>query len=113
MIVYEPGDVVLVPYPFGERAGGRKRPGLGISPAEFNETTSEIVIAQITSRLSGDSRPGDSTIEGWREANLPRPAMVRCRLATLQTSLVLRRLGKLSEAEFGKIQDVLYMALGR
>ena len=113
MIVYEPGDVVLVPYPFGERAGGRKRPGLVISLAEFNETTSEIVIAQITSRLSGNSRPGDCTIEDWREANLPRPAMVRCRLATLQTSLVLRRLGKLSEAEFGKVQDVLYMALGR
>ena len=57
MIVYEPGDVVLVPYPFGERAGGRKRPGLVISPAEFHETTTEIVIAQITSRLSGDHGP--------------------------------------------------------
>ena len=113
MIVYEPGDVVLVPYPFGERAGGRKRPGLVISPAEFNEATSEIVIAQITSRLSGEARPGDYTIEGWRDANLPRPARIRCRLATLQNSLVLRRLGKLSEAEFSKVQDVLFIALGR
>ena len=113
MIVYEPGDVVLVPYPFGERAGGRKRPGLVISPTEFNEATAEIVIAQITSRLSGEARPGDYTIEGWRDANLPRPAMIRCRLATLQNSLVLRRLGKLSEAEFSKVQDVLFIALGR
>ena len=113
MIVYEPGDVVLVPYPFGERAGGRKRPGLVISTAEFNEATSEIVIAQITSRLSGEARPGDYTIEGWRDANLPRSAMIRCRLATLQNSLVLRRLGKLSEPEFSKVQDVLFIALGR
>ena len=113
MIVYEPGDVVLVPYPFGERAGGRKRPGLVMSPAEFNDATSEIVIAQITSRLSGEARPGDYTIEGWRDANLPRPAMIRCRLATLQNSLILRRLGKLSDAEFSKVQDVLFIALGR
>jgi len=113
MIVYEPGDVILVPYPFGERAGGRKRPALVLSPAEFNETTSEVVIAQITSRLSGDVCPGDYTIESWKEVNLPRPAMVRCRLATLQTSLVLRRLGRLSEAEFSKVQSVLDMALGR
>jgi mRNA interferase MazF len=113
MTGYEPGDVVLVPYPFGQRAGGRKRAALVISPTDFNETTSELIIAQITSRLSGGPRPGDYTIENWKDANLPRPAKVRCRLATLQSSLVLRRLGKLSEAEFSKVQSVLYIALGR
>ena len=113
MTVYEPGDVVLVPYPFGERAGGRKRPALVISPTEFNETTSELIIAQITSRLSGDPRPGDYTIENWKDANLPRPAKVRCRLATLQSSLVLRRLGKLSEADLSNAQSAIDASLGR
>ena len=35
-----------------------------------------------------------------REAKLPRPALVRTRLATLKTFLVLRRLGALTEADF-------------
>lgn len=113
MIVYEPGDVVLVPYPFGERAGGRKRPALVISPTEYNQNTSELIIAQITGRLSGEARPGDYTIENWKEANLPRPALVRCRLATLQTSLVLRRLGKLTEMDFRNAQAAINAALGR
>ena len=113
MTVYEPGDVVLVPYPFGERAGGRKRPALVISPAEYNRNTSALLIAQITGRLSGESRPGDYTIEHWKDANLPRPALVRCRLATLQTSLVLRRLGKLTEADFRNAQAAIDTALGR
>jgi mRNA interferase MazF len=100
MTGYERGDVILVPYPFGERAGGRKRPALVISSREYNRATGELVIAQITGRVSAPERPGDYELEKWREANLPGPAMVRSRLATLSTSLVLRRLGTLSADDF-------------
>ena len=99
MTGYEAGDIVLVPFPFGERAGGMKRPALVLSPSDFNQATGELVIAQITSRSTAAPRPGDYRIEGWQEAGLPRPALVRARLATLKTSLVLRRLGTLSDAE--------------
>lgn len=100
MTGYEQGDVVLVPYPFGERAGGKKRPVLVISSSDFNQSTDEVVIAQITSRMSAAPRPGDYTIEDWKEANLPRPSLVRGRLATLKSSLILRRLGKLTDHDF-------------
>ncbi len=100
MTGYERGDVILVPYPFGERAGGRKRPALVISSREYNQATGELVIAQITGRVSAPERPGDYELEKWKEANLPGPAMVRSRLATLSTSLVLRRLGTLSADDF-------------
>ena len=99
MTDYKPGDIVLVPYPFGERAGGRKRPVLVISSPEFNQATGEVVIAQVTSRISPDAHPGDYSIEGWKEANLPRASMVRGRLATVKGSLILRRLGGLTDAE--------------
>ncbi len=100
MTVYKQGDVVLVPYPFGERAGGKKRPGLVISSLEHNQATGELVIAQITSRVSAPARDGDYHIQSWKDANLPRTALVRCRLATLKTSMVLRKLGELTEADF-------------
>ena len=100
MTDYKRGDVVLVPYPFGERLGGKRRPALVVSSEEYHHATSEVIIAQITSLLSSPHRPGDHRIEGWREAKLPRPALVRARLATLKTSLVLRRLGELTETDF-------------
>ena len=100
MTDYKQGDVILVPYPFGERASGKKRPALVLSSAEYNQTTGELVIAQITGRVAADARPGDCHIQSWREANLPRPALVRCRMATIKSSLVLRRLGELSEADY-------------
>ena len=107
MTGYKQGDVILVPYPFRERASGKKRPALVISSTEYNQTTGELVIAQITGRVTADARPGDCPIQGWREANLPRPALVRCRLATVKTPLVLRRLGELSEADFQAVRKSL------
>jgi len=99
MTGYKQGDVILVPYPFGERAGGKKRPALVVSSLDYNQATGELIIAQITSNASAAARPGDYRIDGWREANLPRAALVRCRLATLQSSLVLRRLGALTDPD--------------
>ncbi len=98
--VFSPGDVILLSYPFGEGAGVRKRPALVISSSAFNRETGELVVAQITSRVSAPARAGDYAIAEWREAKLPRPALVRARLATLARSLVLRRLGSLSEADY-------------
>jgi mRNA interferase MazF len=97
---FNPGDVILLSYPFGEGAGVRKRPALVVSSSVFNQETGELVVAQITSRVSAPARAGDYAIADWREAKLPRPALVRARLATLARSLVLRRLGSLSEADY-------------
>jgi mRNA interferase MazF len=101
MTDYSQGDVVLVPYPFGERAGGRKRPALVVSSEAYFQDTSQLIIAQVTSRVTGPSRPGDYHIQDWRAANLPRPALVRARLATVDASMVLRRLGNLGTEELG------------
>ncbi len=101
--VINPGDVILLSYPFGEGAGVRKRPALVVSSSAFNQETGELIIAQITSRVSAPARAVDYNLAEWREAKLPRPALVRARLATLATlerSLVLRRLGSLTEADY-------------
>jgi mRNA interferase MazF len=107
MTAYSQGDVVLVPYPFGERAGGRKRPALVVSSDTYAQETSQLIIAQITSRVTASPRPGDYHIRDWRAANLPRPSLVRARLATVDASLVLRRLGTLDEEEFRAVQTAL------
>ena len=52
MTGFKRGDVVLVPYPFGDRAGGKKRPALVVSPEGYSQVTGEVIVAQITSRGS-------------------------------------------------------------
>jgi mRNA interferase MazF len=107
MTAYKPGDVVLVPYPLSQGSSARKRPALVISPEDYHQATGEVIIAQITSRVGAPSRPGDYRIQGWQEAKLPRPALVRARLATLKASQVLRKLGELTEGEVKAVQEAL------
>ena len=109
---FEPGDVILLSYPFGQGAGVRKRPALVVSSSAFNQETGELVIAQITSRVSAPARAGDYAIMDWREAKLPRPALGRARLATLKSSQVLRRLSSLSAAEVQGFTAGLQRMLG-
>ena len=77
MTAYKPGDVILVAYPFEERAVGRRRPALAVSPAQYNDATGELVVAQITSRITATPRPRDYQIRDRKDANLSRAAMVR------------------------------------
>ncbi len=100
MTDYEQGDVILVPFGFAGQPGGWKRPALVVSSSQYNQETGELVVAQITSRRSSPARAGDYIIEAWRESNLPHPALVRARLATIEASQVLGKLGRLPDAEF-------------
>ncbi|SVE11466.1 uncharacterized protein METZ01_LOCUS464320, partial [marine metagenome] len=50
--------VILVPFPFGERISGQKRPAVVVSSTAHNQATSELLIAQITSNVTVE-RHGD------------------------------------------------------
>ena len=117
MTAYEPGEVVLVPFPFGQRAGGRKRPALIISGAGYNHETGQLIIAQVTGRVSGSSRVGDYLIQNWSAAGLLGPSIVRARVATVESGLVLRKIGALTpddlSAALSAIRTVFAGALER
>ena len=105
MTAYNPGDLVLVPYPLDQPASGRQRPALVISSANYNQATGELVIAQVTGRLSAPTRLGDAPIFAWEEVNLTGTSLVRSRLATVKASSVIRLLGQLSPDDFQAVLD--------
>ena len=109
MTVYKPGDVILVPYPFGERINGKKRPAIVISCQSHNEATSELLIAQITSNVNL-KRHGDFLIQQWDKANLLSPSVVRARFTTIQDALVLRKLGELESEDLVGLKSTLEAA---
>lgn len=115
MTAYEPGDVILVPFPFGQRAGGRKRPALIISGTDYNRDAGQLIIAQITGRVSDSSRMGDYLIQDWSAAGLLGPSIVRARVATVESGLVLRKLGSLTPDDLAAalvaVQSVLAGAM--
>lgn len=87
-------DVVVVPFPFTDRAASKRRPALVLSSASFSKTTGHSVMAMITS-AEQSSWPGDVGITDLDAAGLPGACLVRLKLFTLDHRLILKKAGEL------------------
>ena len=66
----------------------------------------DVIVARVTTRTIRSSY--DVVINEWSRAGLLAPSVVRVnKLATLEKTLVRRRLGRLSEADWSAVQAVL------
>ena len=111
MTSYERGDVVLVPFPFSDLPVVKKRPAVVVSSNAYHRASRDVVIAQITSKLAVAPRPGDHQIVAWQEAGLVTPSLARAKLATLDSGLVLRRMGTMPAPDMRAIDKQLATAL--
>jgi mRNA interferase MazF len=107
MTTPERGDVILVPFPFTDLSDTKRRPALVLSSREYNDATGDVIIAQITSRVTAPHRLGDHPIAGWRDAGLLAPSLLRAKLTTLHIGLVVRTLGRMSREDSAAIDKAL------
>jgi mRNA interferase MazF len=99
-------DIVLVPFPFSDLKTSKKRPGLVISPDPYN-TGSDIIIAFITSQLDKDQRPGDYPIKEWKKSGLPKPSRIRMKFATIDKTIIIKKIGRLTKHDIIGFQKIL------
>jgi mRNA interferase MazF len=100
MIVCDPGDIFLVPFPFSDASHSKKRPSLILSTGEIGKSYSLITVAMISSQLDGARLVGDVLLADWAEANLLHPSLLRLsKVATLDRSLLLSKLGRISKRD--------------
>nr|VFJ67655.1 MAG: mRNA interferase MazF [Candidatus Kentron sp. DK]VFJ69919.1 MAG: mRNA interferase MazF [Candidatus Kentron sp. DK] len=110
--VFEAFDIVVVPFPFTDRATTKRRPALVLSDRDaFNEQTDQLVLAMITSAKNSDW-PLDARIENLNSAGLPSASVVRMKLFTLDTRLVIRKTGTLADSDRRAVVAALKRLLG-
>jgi mRNA interferase MazF len=95
MTNYKTWDIILVPFPFTNLRSSKKRPALIISPDAYN-IGRDMIILFITSNLASFGRTGDYKIEDWKRSGLPKPSMIRMKFATIEKSIILKKLGSLT-----------------
>ena len=108
-MTFEPLDVVVVPFPFTDRDGSRRRPALVVSSERFHAGHPQSILAMITSTRA--AWPSDVSIRRWREAGLHVPCKVRFKLFTLDEDLIMQRIGRLSEEDGVAVKEALRRAL--
>lgn len=95
---FDPFDVVVVPFPFTDKASSKRRPALVISSKSFNDNHDQLILAMITTAKNSRWH-SDIMLADWKAAQLNVPCKVRFKLFTLDASKVVRRLGVLSKAD--------------
>lgn len=112
MTIWRRGDVVLVPIGFTDQSGAKRRPTVIVSSDRYNAESPDVMIASITGNLQAIRHPGDYELRHWQDAGLPRPSLVQAKIATVETSIVGRRLGRLSPDDLTGLDRGLREALG-
>jgi len=110
-VSYNAFDVVVVPFPFTDKATTKRRPALILSDAQtFNQQVGQAVMAMITSAKNSDW-PLDIEIRDLDSAGLPSPSMIRMKLFTLDEKLIIRKTGELAGPDQAKVIAALRQLL--
>ena len=109
-MTYEQGDLVLVPFPFTDLLGQKRRPALIISPNRFNTISDDVVLAALTSRIPSKLSPFQVSLEARDVLGdvLPRKSVVLLnKLLTVHKDRIVRNLARLTNTKLGEILGAL------
>lgn len=106
------GDVVLVPFPFTDQSGAKKRPAVIVSSGGYNARRRDLVIMAITGQVRMPLGFGEALVAGWQAAGLVKPSVLKPVVTTIEQGLVVRTLGALSAADLHSLREVIVQVIG-
>ena len=96
--------MVLLPIPFSDLTSTKVRPAIVVW---HGSTGGDLFMVPVTSRLPR----GDFPLKDWKSCGLNVPSAVKGQLATVESQLVLKIVGRLSSADIetldGNLRDWL------
>ena len=85
-------DVVLLPIPFSDLTSTKVRPAIVVG---HGSVKGDLLVVPVTSRLA----QADFPLKQWKECGLPVPSAVKGQLATIESRLIRKITGRLSETD--------------
>jgi mRNA interferase MazF len=108
---YSFGDIVLVPFPFTDQSGSKRRPAVIVSSRRYNDERPDLILMPITSQ-----RPvgtiGEVNVKDWKAAGLIKASVVKPILTTIEAPLVIKRLGQLKEDDQAALRRAIAAIIG-
>ena len=106
------GDVVLVPFPFTDQSGIKKRPAVVVSSQKYNASRQDIVIMAITSQVRHPLSVGEAMVADWQGAGLVKPSLLKPVFTTIEQGLVVRVMGRLVLPDLNTLREAMNEAIG-
>jgi mRNA-degrading endonuclease toxin of MazEF toxin-antitoxin module len=111
-MVFQRGEVVLLPFPFSDLSASKVRPAIVLSTSAYQQSEPDLLVAAVTSQVSAAQGPFDYVLADWQSAGLRFPSALKPVLATIDPSRVLHSVGSLSAADLHEVDARLARALG-
>ncbi len=111
------GDVVIVTFPFASGTGAKVRPALVVQNDRNNARLTNVVLAAITTTTYRSNEPTqlllDVSTPAGRQSGLLKDSIISCEnLATIEQTLVQRKIGSLPPNVMGQVDACLKTSLG-
>ncbi len=106
------GDVVLVRFPFTDQSASKQRPAVVIASDSYNQQRADLVIMAITSQIRASLDFAESLVQDWQAAGLLKPSVVKPVFATIERTLVIKLLGRLSRADQTNLRHSIAACVG-
>jgi len=112
-MTFEQGDVVLLPFPFTDLSGQKRRPVLVLSSGRYNRKSADFVVCGVTSVLvprphAVPLRPLDMAV-----GRLPLESRIRPdKLFTLKQTLAVKTLGRVKSGVVDRVRRELLSVMG-
>ncbi len=99
------GDLVLLPIPFSDLSSRKVRPAIIIG---FGSYPGDLFVVPLTSQMAG----ADFVLDDWQGAGLNVPTGVKSQLATVESLLVRKVIGRLSPKDTATLDSHLRRWVG-
>jgi mRNA interferase MazF len=102
------GDIVILPFPFTDLSGNKRRPALVLSDLRGDD----MILCQITSQPSGDIFALPIRSEDFISGSLRKGSFVRpSRIFTAEKNIISHKAGKISSDLMNKVIDAIIYIL--
>ncbi len=109
---YAFGDVILVPFPFTDQSTTKQRPAVVISSSSYNAQRLDLILLAVTSQVRASLSFGEALVADWQAAKLIKPSVFKPLITTMEQSLVIKRLGKLSANDAVTLHTLIEKIVG-
>jgi mRNA interferase MazF len=100
LMSFSTGEVILLPIPFTDLTNRKVRPAVVVGHSTY---AGDLFVVPISSQLENV----DIVLADWRSAGLNVPCGLKSQLATVESRLVVKLVGKLSAADHSACKNRL------
>ena len=100
----EPGDIVLVPFPFTDLTSSKSRPAFVISDGRYYASSRDVIVLGVTSNLSNAAHSVMMKDSDLLRGKLKATSRIKAdKVATLEQSIVRRVVGRAKPVLLGHV----------